>query len=279
MRAAILVSAMLLAGCGGAESEGRDSQVEPANLSEAAPAPRTAPPARSEPVLTAEGFGPLRIGMTRAEVVAALGEDDDSEAVGGPDPESCDEFRPARAPAGLLVMIEAGRLTRISLVDGSTVKTDRGLGLGATAAAVRAAYGPALQAEPHKYEDAPAEYLSVWAKDAPKDEKSPAPETARGIVYEVGSKGVVQAISGGGPSILYVEGCGYGVDRSGTAVGSTSFESANSSKHKEGSSTCAKMASFSTAAGEPVSGRRGIETTLVLTWRSTNARMSLAMSR
>jgi hypothetical protein len=158
-------------------------------------------------MLTAEGFGPLRIGMTRAEVVKALGEDDHPEAVGGPDPASCDEFRPARAPEGLLVMIEEGRLTRISLIDGAKVKTERGLGLGATAAEVRAAYGSAVQAGPHKYEEAPAEYLSVWAKDPPKDERAPAPATARGIVYEVGSKGVVQAISAGGPSILYVEGC------------------------------------------------------------------------
>ena len=201
---------MLVAGCGGAESGGRGNQVEPANTAEA-PAPPRAPPARPAPaadtVLTAEGFGPLRIGMTRAEVVKALGEDDDPEAVGGPDPASCDEFRPARAPKGMLVMIEEGRLTRISLIDGAKVKTDRGLGLGATAAAVRAVYGHALQVGPHKYEEAPAEYLSAWAKDPPKDEKSPAPVTARGIVYEVGDKGVVQSVSAGGPSILYVEGC------------------------------------------------------------------------
>ncbi len=205
MRAAIL--ALLLAGCGGAGSS--DNQAGPADPA-VAPAlperPAKAPPA-AEPVLTAEGFGPLRIGMTRAEVVKALGEDDDPEAVGGPDPASCDEFRPARAPEGLLAMIEEGRLTRISLILGSKVKTDRGLGLGATAAAVRAAYGSALQAEPHKYEEAPAEYLRAWAKDPPKDEKSPASATARGIVYEVGGKRVVQSISAGGASILYVEGC------------------------------------------------------------------------
>ncbi|WP_158332143.1 hypothetical protein [Brevundimonas abyssalis] len=36
--------------------------------------------------------------MTRAEVVAALGEDANPDAVGGPDPESCDQFRPERRP-------------------------------------------------------------------------------------------------------------------------------------------------------------------------------------
>jgi hypothetical protein len=208
MRVAISIFAMLVAGCDGAPIDRGGNRAGAANLSGAGPAlPETPPAPAAEPALTAEGFGPLRIGMSRAEVVKALGEDDDPEAVGGPDPASCDEFRPARAPEGLLAMIEEGRLTRISLIDGSKVKTDRGLALGAAAAAVRAAYGPALQAERHKYEEPPAEYLSVWAKDPPKDERSPAPATARGIVYEVAGQGVVRAISAGGPSILYVEGC------------------------------------------------------------------------
>lgn len=35
--------------------------------------------------------------------------------MGGPDPEACDQFRPERAPEGMLLMVEDGRLTRISL--------------------------------------------------------------------------------------------------------------------------------------------------------------------
>lgn len=206
--AAMIASALLLAGCGGAESNKQPDETAGSN---ATVAPAAAPPAQAapaaEPVLTAEGFGPLRIGMTRAQVVEALGDDSDPEAVGGPEPESCDEWRPARAPEGLLVMIEEGRLTRISLIDGSKVKTDRGLGLGAAAAAVRSAYGTELRPELHKYEEAPAEYLVVWAKGAPEDDKSEIPAASRGIKYEVGGKGVVQGISAGGPSILYVEGC------------------------------------------------------------------------
>jgi hypothetical protein len=204
MRVAIVALALLLAGCGGRQENAAAGSNAAAAASTKAPTPAPAP---AQPVLTAEGFGPLRIGMTRAELVAALGEDSDPGAVGGPEPESCDEFRPARAPEGLLAMIELGRLTRISLGDGAKVKTDRGLGVGDTAAAVRSAYGNALRTGPHKYESAPAEYLTVWAKDGPKDEKSEVPARARGIVYEVGGEGIVQAVSAGGPSILYVEGC------------------------------------------------------------------------
>jgi hypothetical protein len=55
--------------------------------------------------------------MTLAEVTAAAGPDSDPDSVGGAEPESCDQFRPANAPEGVLVMIEQGKLTRISLVE------------------------------------------------------------------------------------------------------------------------------------------------------------------
>jgi hypothetical protein len=210
-----LAAAFFLAGCGGVDgggagSGGQGNEATPTagNVSApAAPASRVEAPAPSAVALTAEGFEPLRIGMSRAEVVKALGEDSDPNAVGGPDPESCDQFRPSRAPEGLLVMIEAGRLTSISLVDGSKVETDRGLRVGSTAAAVRAAYGAALRIGPHKYEAAPAEYLTVWAKDGPRGDAYVTSTIARGIRYEIGGIGVVQSIHAGGPSLQYVEGC------------------------------------------------------------------------
>ena len=206
MRLLAWTAALLLAGCGG---EGRDEAAADKAAKGAAGVPAAADKSpAAAPALTAQGFGPLRIGMSRAEAVAALGEDSDPEGVGGPDPESCDMFRPARAPEGMLVMIEAGRLTSLSLIDGSKVTTDRGLGLGAPAAAVRAAYGEALQAGPHKYEQAPAEYLTVWAKDGPRPgSEEAAPATARGIRFEIGGDGRVHSINAGGPSIEYVEGC------------------------------------------------------------------------
>ncbi len=205
MRRFALAAALLLAGCG---TGGAENEAAPADrAAEAkAPAPVREAPATAD-VLTAEGFGPLRIGMSRAEVVKALGEDSDPAAVGGPDPETCDEFRPARAPEDMLVMIERGGLTSIALVGGSKVATDRGLRLGAEAAAVRAAYGEALRAEPHKYEEAPAEYLTAWTKEAPRGEDYSSNPAARGIRYEIGRSGKVRAIHAGGPSIQYVEGC------------------------------------------------------------------------
>jgi hypothetical protein len=106
----------------------------------------------------------------------------------------------------MLLMVEAGRLTRISLIREAKVKTDRGLGLGVPAAAVRAAYGGKVGATPHKYVEAPAEYLTVWAKGGgPADQA--VPPHSRGIQYVVDQTGKVATIHAGGPSILYVEGC------------------------------------------------------------------------
>jgi hypothetical protein len=156
--------------------------------------------ADSSATIGPDGWGPLRIGMTRAEVVAAAGEDANPSAVGGPNPDECDEFRPARTPRGLLVMLEAGVLTRISLSEGAGIRTASGVQVGDPAAAVMAAHGAAAVATPHKYQEAPAGYIAVW-RTAP-----PAPD-ARGIVYEIGGDARVMHIHAGGPSIEYVEGC------------------------------------------------------------------------
>jgi hypothetical protein len=155
--------------------------------------------------LTAQGWGPLRIGMSRTEIETALGSDANPGAVGGPDPESCDIFRPARAPEGLKVMVERGVLTSIWLDRGSALKTDRGFGVGDEAAAVKAAYGASAQVTPHKYSAAPAEYVTVWSEAGGPGYVQDA--TARGISYHVGTDGRVEHVAAGGPSIQYVEGC------------------------------------------------------------------------
>ncbi len=91
--------------------------------------------------------------------------------MGGPDPESCDQFRPLDAPEGVLVMIQEGVLTRITVT-------------------------------PHKYWEAPARYVTVWSR--PPSESEPEP---RGIRYEIDAGDRVVHVHGGGPSIEYVEGC------------------------------------------------------------------------
>lgn len=190
----ISVAVVSLAACNAPEPAAPPSAETP-------PAASGAPEPAAADVLTAQGFGPLRIGMSRAEVEAALGPDAHPDAVGGAEPDACDLFRPARAPEGLLVMVERGVLTSVWVSRDTALKTDRGLGVGDTAERVRQVYGAAVTAEPHKYVEAPAEYLTAWTT---ADHAGPA---ARGVKYEIGQDGRVMRIGVGGPSIAYVEGC------------------------------------------------------------------------
>ncbi|HEY0326452.1 MAG TPA: hypothetical protein VGC46_10845 [Allosphingosinicella sp.] len=208
----LLVACGLLLLCASGRAVPDDRSEAPAAKSTSVTGPNEAAPAHSDApetwVLTSEGLGPLRIGMTLAEIAAAAGPDSDPEAVGGPEPESCDQFRPERAPDGVIVMVQDGRLTRISLGEGSRIATDRGIRVGDPAARVRAAYGSSLTEMPHEYIEAPAAYFTHWDGNVRPGEggyvEDPA---ARGIRYETDERKRVTLIHGGGTSIQYVEGC------------------------------------------------------------------------
>ena len=189
------VAVLALAGCKG--------PAEPAPAAPEAPAAVVATEAPAADQLTAEGFGAIRVGQTIAEVEQAYG----APAKPIADPNGCNVFHPARAPEGVWVMTEEGRVSRVTLRDGASVTTDRALGLGAPAAAVKQAYGAAAQVSPHKYESAPSEYVTVWS-GGPRSEAYVTDAAARGLRYEVGADGKVQAIHGGGPTIQLVESCG-----------------------------------------------------------------------
>lgn len=145
--------------------------------------------------LTPAGWGPVRIGMNRAQVEKTLkvgleGDAFDNEG-------TCVEFYSEQQPlAGLYFMFLDGKLSRISVGSPSKVTTPRGMGIGASAEEIRKAYGPGLMAEPHHYEGEPAEYLTYWLKP----DKS-------GVRFETDANRHVQTIHAGNDSIQYIEGC------------------------------------------------------------------------
>ena len=145
--------------------------------------------------LTPAGWGPVRIGMTRAQTEKALklqleGEAFDNEG-------SCVElYSSDQKLAGLYFMFLDGKLSRISANGDSLVKTPRGIGVGSSDEEVRKVYGEKLQAEPHHYEGEPAEYLTYWLK--PK---------VRGVRFETDTQRKVQTIHAGLDSIQLIEGC------------------------------------------------------------------------
>lgn len=183
---------------------GCQDQSEPPSESPATTAAEVVPadtsPNDSAPELTATGWDDLEIGMTRAQVVAAAGEDAHPEAVGGPDPATCDEFRPDRAPEGLLVMIRNGTLSRIAIVDGPAIVTDRGIGVGDSVSTVEAAYDESAVVSPHPFLPEPAGFITVW-------ESAPPSPDARGIAHEFGEDGRIIRILAGDESIEFREGC------------------------------------------------------------------------
>lgn len=187
---------VVLAGCGGTAEDAPSAVESNQEASEAV----------GNELLTAEGWGPLQIGMTREEVTAAVGDKADPEAMGGPEPEFCEEYQPSETPEGLYVMIEQGNLARITLAGDTAVRTPAGITIGDSADQVRAAYGDELQAMPHTYVGPPGEYLTAWI-NADVGENGTGDPNARGIRYEIGDDGLVQAIHAGGPAIQYVEGC------------------------------------------------------------------------
>lgn len=155
-----------------------------------------APAAAQSPAwrLTPDGYGPVRIGMTRPQVSAALSIRLEGEAVD--DANVCIEMGAAEGHPDLFFMFENGRLSRISLGERSRITTPRGIGIGATAAQVRRAYGRSLRAETHTYIGRPGEYLTFWTRF-----------NSKGVRFETGADRRVQVIHAGNGSIQYIEGC------------------------------------------------------------------------
>ena len=137
------------------------------------------------------GAGPVRIGMSLAEVNEALG-----EQVMAPDmgrERSCFHVDSSDQPS-LDFMIDEGKLTRID-VSASGDRTDKGIAVGDLVSTVKAAYGKELQTDKH-YLDPNAYYLTVLSKDK-----------QFGIRFEVSNDKVTAFYAGTVHAINLVEGC------------------------------------------------------------------------
>jgi hypothetical protein len=152
----------------------------------ALPAPRPDPALW---ILSPEGYGPIHPGMSKFGV----------EKVAGPiidDPyplPDCEQITLSDNP-NVTLLIREGMVTRITIRD-IHIKTDRGIGIGASQADVERQYSP-VEIKPHQYTQAPAHYLTYWA----------IPEEA-GIRFETDTDQRVNLIHVGNEDIRLVEGC------------------------------------------------------------------------
>jgi hypothetical protein len=145
-------------------------------------------------VLTANGWGRLRIGMSERQAVRLF----HMKIPRSDDGVSSFECRELDVPGhpGVSVMAERGIITRITVWDSGGPRTDRGLGIGATEADLRRAYGKGLEVHTAAYDEEPAHDLTFWTV-----------RHRRGIQYGTDQQGRVTRIHAGGKSILYIEGC------------------------------------------------------------------------
>jgi len=194
----VAASALTLAACEPADTQTPPARTEPAGDATA--------PAVDPNALMSEGWSTLRVGMTRAEVEAAMGPNA-SPYASGEEPEICDQIRPAQTPEGMVVMLGDGVLSRISVSEPSTLVTADGFGVGSSAAEIKAFYGDRAIVSPHAYTAAPAEDIFVWDGARPAPNEYIQDTARRGIRYEIGADGNVIQVHIGGPDIQLVEGC------------------------------------------------------------------------
>jgi hypothetical protein len=148
-------------------------------------------------LLTVDGLGPARIGMSVSQVEQALGQ---KLAIQYPEDDSCGQGEAKGGPAGVSYMFVDGRLARVDVYqhDGGnspSIKTDAGIGLGSSMAQVQRAYGPRLSIQPDPYDDT-EHYLVV---------KNAGP--GREIIFDTRMGRVGSFRAGLSKPVEYIEGC------------------------------------------------------------------------
>jgi hypothetical protein len=143
-------------------------------------------------VVTEQGLGPLRTGMTIAEATTALG-----GALVVPaeyDTTLCDYATWRGGPPGVHVMVDQGRIARVE-VDSAGVATAAGARVGDSEDRIKSLYPGRVKVTPHKYED--GRYLIV----------NGVGDSSVAIVFETSKGRVTKYRAGRRPAVEYVEGC------------------------------------------------------------------------
>lgn len=161
-------------------------------LAAASAAQAAAPPA---PVLSRNGLGQVRVGMTASAAQTASGIAlRPMRGYGGP---TCHYAQATSSRLGLSLMLaRRDRIMRVD-VDRPSFATAAGIRVGSTQRAVLAAYPRAIS-QPHKYVPRGKE-IWVGAK--------PTARSGRALVFETDGRKVTLIRAGKLPQVGYVEGC------------------------------------------------------------------------
>lgn len=178
-----------IAGCGrtGASRTGGDTTAHAGPETTA-----TSPASEAAWNLDFAGYGPVRTGMTVAELEGALGIR--YKLPGNPEP--CFYLSDTHHP-GVAFMIVDMHLARIDARD-STVRTVEGAGIGDDEARIESLFPGRVDVQPHKYVNG-GHYLIV---------RPPADaETTKRLIFETDGGRVTLFRTGRLPEVRWVEGC------------------------------------------------------------------------
>jgi hypothetical protein len=147
--------------------------------------------------LSADRLGNIEIGMTLSEAETAA-KTTLLKAVNDPS-QDCYFVLAQALPTEAMFMVVGDRIARIDIPRGSTIKTDRGIGINSTEEAVKLAY-PDVEIEPHKYTAETGGKYMTW---------QPQSQNLANyrIEFETDGVGVTAFRSGRLPEVSYVEGC------------------------------------------------------------------------
>lgn len=166
-------------------TETATSSAMPAETISAAPATASVDPK----VLSLEGLGDLKIGQ-------AVPAGSSWAERGAQESDACRTVTSPDYP-GVYAIVEQGKVQRITLGQRSEVTLIEGIGVGSSEADVKKWFA-GFREEPHKYEAAPAKYLT--APNAKSGDSA--------LRFEIGQDGKVKLIHVGMMPVLgYVEGC------------------------------------------------------------------------
>ena len=138
--------------------------------------------------LSKQGLGPLRVGVTVADIESLTGR----QMVKSYGSRPCTQWSLEGAPRGLSLMTANGRLARVDVYRGGRWRTTKRIGLGTRAGVVRRRYDH-VRTQPHPYTN--GKYLIVGGRK-------------RGLIFETSAKGRVTSFRGGrSREVRYIEGC------------------------------------------------------------------------
>ena len=139
------------------------------------------------------GLGPVRAGMTLAQLSEVAGEAVRPKYEFN---EECDFVSPKFLPKGVSIMVLQDSVARVDINE-TGVLTKEGAGVGDTETRVLQLYGSRARVEPHHYTGPTGHYVIVQQPD----------DTLHRIIFETDGTKVLVYRAGRGPGVDYVEGC------------------------------------------------------------------------